>query len=79
MRSFAGQIWQTTIMKYKTNLKCAGCVAKIAPLLDAQPQVEKWEADLLSPDKTLTVQGSLSPEQLKALLQQAGFKAEEMQ
>ncbi|MCU0451226.1 MAG: cation transporter [Bernardetiaceae bacterium] len=66
-------------MKYKTNLKCAGCVAKIAPLLDAQPQVEKWETDLESPDKVLTVHGSLSPEQVKALLQQAGFKAEAVQ
>ena len=59
--------------RYKTNLRCAGCVTTIAPALDAAPGVKRWSADVESPDKVLTVEGDASAEQVGALIGKAGY------
>ena len=62
------------IRRYKTNLRCAACVSKIAPLLDAAPGVKRWSADVDSSDKALTVEGDdVSAGQVGALIGQAGY------
>ena len=43
--------------QFTTNLRCAACLAKVKPVLDADPAVRDWAIDLASPGKTLTVSG----------------------
>jgi copper chaperone len=45
-------------LKFKTTLKCGGCVATIKPKMDQLKNVEKWEVDLTQPVKILTVDGT---------------------
>jgi hypothetical protein len=41
----------------KTDLRCGACVRSVGPLLDAEPGVARWQADVSTPDKVLTVEG----------------------
>jgi copper chaperone len=64
-------------LQFKTTLKCGGCVATLKPILDAETSIEKWEVDITSPEKILKVEtASLSSEDVKVLVEKAGFKAE---
>lgn len=62
-------------IQVKTNLHCGSCLKKLSPVLQASPQVQHWEVDMNSPDKTLTVKGDITTSQVKALVKQAGFEA----
>jgi hypothetical protein len=64
-----------TTLTVSTNLRCAGCVAKIAPLFDRAPQFTSWHADVSVPQKLLTVTGpGINTEQVSSLLAQAGYQ-----
>ena len=63
-------------LKFKTTLKCSGCVAAIKPKMDQLKSVENWEVDLTQPVKILTVEGTdLNGKELIDTLKQAGFEA----
>lgn len=65
--------------KFKTSLSCSGCVSKIEKILNAEKDIIKWEVDLNSPDKILTIETEMfDPNQLPALLLKAGYKAEQI-
>lgn len=64
-----------SILKLKTNLRCGACLAAIKPLLDDEPGVERWSADLGSPDKVLTVEGEgVSSARVDELLKRKGYR-----
>lgn len=63
---------------YFTTLRCGGCVGKVKPGLDAEPGLATWHVDLESPAKTLTVDGTVTPERVKAIVAAAGFEASEV-
>jgi copper chaperone len=63
-------------LKFKTNLKCSGCVAAVKNSLDAVKNVNSWEVDLVSPDKTLTVEGSADEDDIVAAFAKAGYQAD---
>ena len=42
-------------LKFKTNIKCMGCVATVTPALDEAVGSGNWEVDLQSPERQLTV------------------------
>ena len=64
-------------LKFKTNIKCSGCIAKVTPHLNEAEGIEKWEVDIYNPSKPLTVETSdLSEEEIKAIVEKAGFNAE---
>jgi copper chaperone len=44
-----------TDFKFKTNIKCGGCIAAVTPFLDKVNGIEKWEVDTANLDKVLTV------------------------
>jgi copper chaperone len=44
-------------LKFKTNIKCGGCVATVTPYLNKFSDIEKWEVDTQNPDKILTIVG----------------------
>jgi copper chaperone len=63
--------------KFKTNINCSGCIAKVTPVLNENKDIKEWNADTSNPDKILTVQTEiLTAEQVKAIVAQAGYKAE---
>lgn len=62
--------------KFKTTMSCSNCVSKVEKILNGEKDILKWEVDLVSPDKILTVETEkLDPNQIPALLLKAGFKA----
>lgn len=63
-------------LKFKTNIKCGGCVATVKPKLDGKTEIEKWEVDLEDPDRTLSVTTDLSEDEVRATVKDAGFQAE---
>lgn len=64
-----------TTLKVKTNLRCGACVQSIRPLLDAEPGVKHWSADVSVPDKVLTVEGDgVSVATVDGLLRQKGYQ-----
>jgi len=48
-------------LKFKTSLKCGGCVNAIKPGLERLDLAGKWTVDLESADKTLQVE---APEEM---------------
>jgi copper chaperone len=41
--------------RFKTSLKCGGCIKAITPGLESLNVIEKWSVDLEQPDKVLEV------------------------
>ncbi|MBC3538301.1 copper chaperone [Rufibacter immobilis] len=67
-------------LKFKTNIKCGGCVATVTPFLNNEKSVEKWQVDTNNPDKILTVEGStVSEQEVVEAVEKAGFKIEPLQ
>jgi copper chaperone len=64
-------------LKFKTNIKCEGCVANVTPHLDAAVGEENWQVDTTSPLKILTVE-ALSEQSVIDAVQKAGFKIEKV-
>src|SRR3989338_7186766 len=66
-------------IKFKTNLRCESCLAKIKPLLDQEGTIQSWEVNLATSDKILTVLGdNVDPSRVKELLKQVGYDAQEL-
>lgn len=64
--------------KFKTNIKCDACVAKVTPYLNESAGNGNWRVNLADPQKTLTIEGEVSSEKIREALQQAGYKAEQV-
>jgi copper chaperone CopZ len=65
--------------KFKTTMSCSGCVSKVEKFLNAEKDILKWEVDLTSPDKILTIEtDKLDPSAIPPLLLKAGYKAEQI-
>jgi len=66
-------------VQFKTNIKCSGCIAAVTPVLNELAGEGKWEVDLQSPDKVLTVSVEKASEQeIKKAIENTGYKAEEL-
>lgn len=65
-------------LKFKTNIKCGGCIATVTPFLDGDNQIEKWQVDLESADRTLIVDTDHSADEVTELVKKAGYNAEEI-
>ena len=64
-------------VKFKTNINCAGCVAKVSPFLNDHEGLESWDIDTSTPDKILTVELEDSdPITIIEAINKAGFKIE---
>ncbi|MCU0358624.1 MAG: heavy-metal-associated domain-containing protein [Cyclobacteriaceae bacterium] len=64
--------------KFKTNIKCAACVATVTPFLNEAAGEGKWKVDLASPERTLTVESEATAEKITEAIQKAGYKAENL-
>ncbi len=59
--------------KFSTNLKCQSCVATVKSFLDRHPNIGSWSVDTTVPDKVLSIDGSASETEVRAVLNEAGF------
>ena len=64
----------TTTRQFRTNLRCDGCIGSVKPYLDREPGVDRWEVDIASPNKTLTVDGDVHTEAVKEAVARGGFQ-----
>lgn len=65
-----------TTQRFKTTINCANCLRAVTPALNAEPAIAAWQVDTTTPDKVLTVETSLAPAQVAALVEEAGFAAQ---
>ena len=63
--------------KFRSTIKCTGCLAKVTPHLDSTEGISKWEVDLKNPDKVLTVEGNgVTAGQVREAVEKAGYSVE---
>jgi copper chaperone len=63
--------------RFKTNINCGGCVAKVTPHLNGNIEICEWKVDTANPSKILTVEtDTLEEAEIKKIVERAGFKAE---
>lgn len=43
------------ILRFKTNLKCNGCIRAITPAIESLKDIESWKVELENPDKVLEI------------------------
>lgn len=63
-------------LKFKTTIKCSGCIANVTPHLNETVGEGNWEVDINNPAKILTITGETTEARVKETLEKAGFKAE---
>jgi len=64
-------------LKFKTNLKCNGCISAITPAMNNIQGIASWKVDLASPERLLTVE--CDPEKTDEILdgiRKAGYEIE---
>lgn len=63
--------------RFKTNVKCGGCVATVTPHLNQVQGIINWNVDTTDPLKILTVETEgISPEEITSVMKTAGYQAE---
>jgi copper chaperone len=68
-----------TDFKFKTNIKCGGCIAAVTPFLDKVNGIEKWEVDTANLDKVLTVTCNLiDTSSIENAVKEAGYIIEKI-
>ena len=66
-------------MKFRTNINCSNCVAKVTPFLDKKAGKGSWSVDTESDDKILTVENSeLTVEDIVKTIKRTGFEANQI-
>jgi len=66
-------------MKFKTNIKCDGCIAAVGPVLDKAVGPSHWQVDLSDPLRVLTVDTQVvSAAQIQQVLREVGYQADEI-
>lgn len=64
--------------KFKTNIKCDACVAKVTAGLNEVAGQENWHVDLTDPKRTLTISVPIDEAKLNEALTKVGYRAEKM-
>jgi copper chaperone len=65
--------------KFKTNIKCSGCIEAVTPYLNANNEIKHWEVDTSNPEKVLTVETEhLTHEMIEQIVRKAGYQAEKI-
>ncbi|MGQ2983081.1 heavy-metal-associated domain-containing protein [Flavobacterium sp.] len=64
-------------LKFKTNINCGGCLAKVTPKLNEQAGENCWSVDTDNPDKILSVSAEVAEQdKIIAAVNAVGFRAE---
>lgn len=62
-------------LKFKTNIKCGGCMATVTPFLNKTAGENNWQVDLSDPQRVLTVESGKPENEIIAVVKEAGFQA----
>ncbi len=67
-------------LKFKTNIKCGGCIAAVTPSLNALKSIKHWEVDTNNPDKVLSVEAEdgLKASDVVETLKNKGYQAQKL-
>lgn len=66
-------------LKFKTNINCNNCVAKISPALNQEHDIVTWNVDTNSPQKILTIKTmDMTESEVVNIVQKAGYLAEKV-
>ena len=67
-------------LKFKTNIKCSGCISKVTPALNDKVGEGNWEVDIMTLKKTLTIKApdNITQDDVIKTVRTAGFEAEPM-
>ncbi|WP_010661850.1 heavy-metal-associated domain-containing protein [Marinilabilia salmonicolor] len=65
-------------LKFKTTIKCNGCINAVTPFLEKSNNISNWSVDLENPERVLTVETDGDSNEVKNLLDEAGYNAEEI-
>ncbi|MBL7922931.1 MAG: hypothetical protein JNL88_01900 [Bacteroidia bacterium] len=64
-------------LKFKTNIKCQGCIDQVSPYLDGAEGLCHWSVDTSNPDFILEVHSTgISEKEVKQAVEKAGFTIE---
>ena len=64
-------------LKFKTNIKCGGCIATVTPYLNQVKGIISWNVDTIDPKKIITVETEgISAEEITSVMRTAGYQAE---
>jgi copper chaperone len=64
-------------LKFKTNVKCGGCVATVTPHLNQVKGIISWNVDTTDPMKIMTIETEgISAEEITSVMKTAGYQAE---
>lgn len=67
-------------LKFKTNIKCGGCIETVKPFLNKVENIEKWEVNTTVPEKILTVNAAENvEEEIVTAVKAAGYTIEKIQ
>ena len=64
--------------KFKTNIKCAGCVTAVTPFLNKTLGENTWNVNLEDAQKTLTVPADADEAEVVSAMKEAGYQAEKV-
>ena len=64
--------------KFKTNIKCSGCVAAVTPHLNEAVGEANWNVDINDPSKILNVTTDTSDTKVMDAVRKAGYKIEKV-
>ncbi len=65
-------------IKFKTDIKCSGCVEKVAPHLNKELGEGNWKVDTSNSLKILSVPVNSDEAKIREAVQMAGFKSERL-
>lgn len=64
-------------LKFKTNVKCGGCIATVTPYLNQVNGIVSWNVDTTNPLKIMTVETEgINAEEITSIMKTAGYQAE---
>ena len=66
-------------LKFKTNIKCGGCVAAVTPHLNEVAGENNWEVDLADDRRVLAVSADVPVTKVQEALTRAGYKGERIE
>lgn len=65
----------TTTRRFRTNINCGSCVARVSPFLNKEPSISRWAVDTGKAEKVLTVEGeNFTAETVRSAIERAGYR-----
>ncbi|MBD1384631.1 hypothetical protein IDJ75_05015 [Mucilaginibacter rigui] len=65
-------------LKFKTNINCGGCIAKVTPALNETVGEGNWLVDTSVPEKILTVKAETISNSIIKRVESVGFRIEKV-